>query len=319
MKKALFAGAAVLSAALGAFAQSAPQPPQALSGEDAELAKARELEKKFSQTEAERVEEEKQKRREFFLESEKRRKAELEKRLEAERKEKRGKYKKSIFSGLKGSAPELVADSPIDYDVESGQVVAKDNARLSDANFEISADRIEFNSKTGKASAKGNVAVTQENARVLSDGIFIDIRNSEFSSEYLRMGFYPMFAEAESVSTEAAANKKDKKVKAREATFYVGEPSFLSLNVKGEEFSYDAESEYAELRNAYLRLGPVPFMYVPYYGQQGLDSPPIILQTRVGYNGDYGFKWQNTVLYSGFDFVAPGALLDIYTKRGVLV
>ncbi|MBR4597281.1 MAG: hypothetical protein IKO42_02660, partial [Opitutales bacterium] len=155
MKKALFACAAVVAASLCASAQQEGQSNQQLSNGDAELAKVRELEKKFSQTEAERIEEEKQKRREFFLESEKRRQAELEKRLEEERKQKRRKYKKSLFSGLKGSAPELVADSPIDYDVESGQVVAKDNAKLSDANFEILADRIEFNSKTGKAAAKG--------------------------------------------------------------------------------------------------------------------------------------------------------------------
>lgn len=305
--------------ACGLFAKDAENSSDAqLKNADAGVSEVRELEKKFQETEEERIEAQKQKRREFFLESEKRRQAELEKRLEEERKLKSRKYKHSILSGLKGSAPELVADSPIDYDVESGKVVAKNNAKLSDGNFEIVADKIEFNSKTGKAGAFGNVAISQENVRLLSDEISIDTKTNDFSAKYTRFGFAPLFAEIQSASTESKS-KDDKKIKANDAVFYVGEPLFLSLNVKGGEFSYDSERDYVELKDAYLRLGDIPFMYVPYYGQYGLDLPPIILQTRVGYNDDFGFKWQNTVLYSGLGHIAPGMLLDLYSKRGVLV
>ncbi len=289
-----------------------------LENEKASVSEVRELEKKFQETEAERIEAQKQKRREFFLESEARRQEELERRLEAERKAKKQKYKHSILSGLKGAAPELVADSPIDYNVETGKVVAKNNAKLSADSFEIIADEIIFNSKSGKASASGNVTISQENVRLLSDEISIDTKNNDFSAKYTRFAFAPLFAEIENVSTEARG-KDDKKIKANDAIFYVGEPSFLSLNVKGSEFSYDSESDYVELKNAYLRLGDIPFFYVPYYGQYGLELPPIILQTRVGYNSDFGFKWQNTILYSGFGHVAPGMLFDVYSKRGVLV
>ena len=59
--------------------------------------------------------------------------------------------------------------------------------------------------------------------------------------------------------------------------------------------------------------------YAPYYSQYGLERPPFDIQTRAGYNSDYGAFLANTVMYNGLGSLSPGMLLDYYTERSVLV
>lgn len=67
-----------------------------------------------------------------------------------------------------------------------------------------------------------------------------------------------------------------------------------------------------------MSIGPVPVFYAPYYSQYGLEKPPFDIQTKAGYNSDYGAFLANTVIYNGLGNFDPGFLLDYYTERSVL-
>ncbi len=304
----------LLSAAASAFPAALPaadiQVPQ--RAEDVDFAAVKAAEAAKERAELEKIEAAKKAKREEFEKAEAARRADLASKLSAQQKKSEGKYRSSYLSSLSGATPQLEAKSPLDYDTETGKFVAKTNARLTDKNFEVEADVIEFYSKDGRAKAAGDVRMSQEKVRVLARSVELSSSENTMKAAYVRLGSNPLFIETDGVSGDK------RMISAGKSSIYFGEPDFASMNVGVGGISYDSDEDYLELEDALFKIGPVPFMYVPYYGQYGLERPPFIFENRVGYNSDFGFRIQNTVLYTGLGPVAPGVLLDGYTKRGVL-
>ena len=97
--------------------------------------------------------------------------------------------KASIWSKFTlGSRPELSADK-FDYAADgSGNLIARGNAKISDKNFEIDADTVEFIQSKALANASGDVRVTLEPARLLSDNLHMDMNSDSMKSGYTRCG-----------------------------------------------------------------------------------------------------------------------------------
>lgn len=237
----------------------------------------------------------------------------LSRKLQEKQKEADTKYKNQYFANLKGAKPVLTADLPVEYDTESGILLARKNAKLTDKQFQLSADVIGFSSADSVAAASGDVRFSQEKLRFLSDNLSMGIKNSSFKSGHSRFGSNPIFIESNSL------DYTNKSFKAKDSTVYFGEPDTFALNMKVKDIAYDANTNLLELDDVLFKFGPAPFFYVPYYAQYGLDRPPFEIENRVGYNGDYGLLLQNTILYTGLGNVSPGMLLDYYSKRGFLV
>ena len=259
------------------------------------------------------LEAERRRREQNFAVTEQMRAAALAQKLVATQQKADQKYGAGYLAGIEGATPDLTAESPLEYDTESGKLTARTNVRLSDAAFEIEADKMEYFTKDGKVRASGDVRVSHENLRVLAKSVDVDTADDSVSAENVRFGFYPVFVESENVSGDRSALHADK------ATVYFEEPDFFSLNIDVENINYDADRDYVEFEDAVFKLGPLPVLYVPRYGQYGLKRPPFQIENRLGYNGDFGPYIQNTVLYSGLGHVSFGALLDYYVKRGFLV
>ena len=294
------------------FAAEEAKPAEAAPAVFAEGESPRKRDAAAAQARRLALEEERKRASQNFAVTEQMRAAALAQKLAATQQNAERKYKASHLKGIEGTVPELSAELPIEFDAESGKVIARKNAKLSGEAFELDADQIEYVSKTGKAAAIGDVRISHENMRVLADRIDADTAKDEISADNARFGLYPIFVKAEN------AGGSRKEMHADKATVYFGEPDLSSLNIEVENLSYSAEDDYVEFHDAVFKLGPVPVFYVPYYGQHGLDRPPFIIENKLGYNDDYGAYIRNTILYSGLGDVSLGGLLDYYWKRGVL-
>ena len=310
-KKRFFYLTAVLGLSWGAlYSQEAQKAAAFGRGEEIDASKDAEL-KRQAENET-RIASERRARYEALRKAEKERVEILMGKLAAQTAASDKKYSEAYMQSLRTSSPQLVAESPMQYDTESGVMSAKGNARLYSKDFEIGADKIEFNSRKNTASASGDVRISQERLRAVSDRVDFDIEKSAVKTAYTRLGSAPVYLEADSLKGGSP------KYEANNAKVYFGEPDWAAINADVGSISYDRDADRLELDDAVFRIGPVPVMYFPYYSQKGLDRPPFIYETRVGYNSDFGAKFQNTLLYTGLGDVSPGVLLDYYTKRGVL-
>lgn len=278
----------------------------------ADFSAIKERERKAAEAKKAALAAERQRKIDELESAEKTRSESLSKKLAAQKAESDKKYKKAYFAQLEGATPVLTADSPVDYNIETGTLTATDNATLTDKDFELRADKITFSSKENAASASGDVRFSQEKLRFLSDSLNVKMANSDFKAGYSRFGSNPLYVESKSI------DYSDENFNAGTSNVYFGEPDTYALNIQVDNINYDSKTDLLELEDAVFRFGPVPFFYVPYYAQYGLERPPFIVENKMGYNSDYGFLFQNTVLYTGLGHVSPGVLLDYYSRRGVL-
>ena len=213
---------------------------------------------------------------------------------------------------MKGATPELSADK-FDYaSDDTGKLIATGNAKITDKNYELSADKIEFSQKQGYAKTTGDVKVSTAKERITAHDIYVNFDKDAMNSDYVRYGSSPLFAESTKLTGD------DNKIELGESVMYIGEPHWLSMNIRSSSISYDRKTELLEMEDVTMRIGEVPFFYVPSYSQYGLKRPPYDVDVGVGYNEDYGAYIRNNIYYNGFDGISPGMLLDYYTERSVL-
>jgi len=234
----------------------------------------------------------------------------LEAKIAQERKKTDKKH--SLSEAFKGSRPELQADDPIVFDEDTAVMHATKNAKISDSNFEIDAQEIQFAQKTNTAKLKNDVRMTQEKMRLVTNEADINLKDFSFDSKAVRLGAYPMY-----VATKDLKITRDL-VEAKNATLYINEPGFASISANADVISYNAETDRLEMEDITFKIGRVPFFYLPAYGQDGLDKPPFYFELQYGYNSDFGFFGRHDIFYNAFDVASVGMLFDFYTERSVL-
>ncbi|MBQ2722699.1 MAG: LPS-assembly protein LptD [Opitutales bacterium] len=229
--------------------------------------------------------------------------------VEEKSSEKKGNY---ITRLMRDSSVELSADKTEYANDETGKLIAVGGAKITGKKFEILADKIEFSEKQSYAKTSGDVKLSTERERITARDIYVNFGNDAMTSGYVKFGSSPVFAESASLKGD------EKKVELGESVMYIGEPHWLSMNVRTSSIKYDRETELLEMEDVTMRVGEVPFFYIPSYSQYGLKRPPYDVNTRVGYNSDYGAFIRNNLYYNGLGEISPGILLDYYTKRSVL-
>jgi len=235
-------------------------------------------------------------------------------RLEAKinRERQRTEKKHSLAETFKGSRPELQADDPIVFDEDTAIMHATTNAKISDSNFEIDAQEIQFAQKTNTAKLLNDVRMTQERLRLVTNQADVNIKDTAFDATDVRLGSYPMFVAAKNLK----ANRN--LVELKDASLYINEPAFASISANASEISYNSETDRLEMEDIVFKVGKVPFLYLPSYGQDGLATPPFYFELQYGYNGDFGFFGRHDIYYNAFDEASIGMLFDFYTERSVL-
>ncbi len=213
---------------------------------------------------------------------------------------------------VKAVKPELSADK-MDYTDKSGALIAKGNAMIVDKSFTIESDAVRFSQKEGKAKVIGDVRISQENARMVASSAEVNINSGTVSSDKILFGTNPVYSEVVGMSGDK------KTISAGRTRVYFGEPDEFSMNVNASSMNYTSEDDYIEFDDVVMKVGPVPFFYLPSYGQHGLEKPPFNVEIQPGYNNSYGAFIRNTVHYTAMENIEPGILLDYYWKRSVLI
>ena len=218
----------------------------------------------------------------------------------------------TLSSQLFAALPELSSIEPLQFDEGAQRLVARGDARLDLGNTRIRADSITYYQEFGLADALGNVAVSRDGARLVADRMSFDTQNSAFSVDVLRTGQWPYYISG--VSAGGAAEQMD----ISGATVYYGNPSKFGLSITSDKVEYtDNGTQSVKMHGATLRLGSVPFLYLPAYTYY-LGTSPYFLDLSGGLDNKLGGYIQTTILFPVNSWLRLGANFDAYTKRGIL-
>ena len=215
---------------------------------------------------------------------------------------------------LPAALPELSSIEPLEYDEDAQRLVARGDARLEIGDSRLTADRITYYREFSLADAEGDVAVDRSGYRLLAEELSFDLENSVFSADLPRTGRWPFYLSAVSGGGEPG------KASLRGATLYYGEPAApFGLSISSDRVTYaDGERPTVSFEGATLRLGNVPFFYVPGFTHTLGDAPPYFFDFGGGQDSQLGTHVQTTTMLPVTDWLRAGANLDLYSKRGVL-
>lgn len=204
------------------------------------------------------------------------------------------------------SAPE----GKMEVDTTTGEMRVKGGARFIHEGLVVQADSASRTPSSGSAMVSGNVRADYEEMRVITGEAHYDEKTGEFASDAFRLGRPPFYLSGDAISGKPA------EFHTRNVTIYAGEPDYLSPRIVAD--SAVVKGDKATVKSATLKLGPVPFFWVPTYN---LDRNSTTQHMRVdgGYNSRLGMFLQTETLIPVTPTFAVGPLVDVYSKRGVLI
>ena len=162
-------------------------------------------------------------------------------------------------------------------------------------------------------NARGEINFVSNNHRLLSENFSLDVESNTFAINKIKYGAWPYYITAKS------AGGDEEKINFNQGVFYYGDPHPLSPNLKAETVTIvnnDIEKKVI-FRDATLRIGTVPVFYLPKI-KYDLEKNPYFLNTRIGYEGEYGAYLQTLSLFPIYDWLRVGLNLDYYSDRGTL-
>lgn len=217
-----------------------------------------------------------------------------------------------ILVSLNAALPELSSIEPIEFDEAAQRLVARGDAQLEYDGTRIRADRITYYQEYNLADALGSVEITRDGYRILADRMNFDVSENIFSLNLIRTGQWPYYI------TAVSAGGTPDNTKLEGASLYYGNPGSFTPNISADSIVFENEAQrYVKLDNATVRIGQVPFFYLPGYTYY-LDNPPYYFDADGGYDSFLGTYLQTTTLLPVNSGLRLGANLDVYTERGVL-
>ena len=208
--------------------------------------------------------------------------------------------------------PELSADLPIEFNQNTKELIARENAELTTPQFTIRADKLTFNQKENTAQADGSVRLSYRAARILTKRAHYDIGRKHVQTQEVRAGINPIFVKGEEASGSPEA------LTVKNPTLYFVEPDPFGLNLKADSLTLYPDPNRAQLKGVTFRLGPIPFFYLPSYTQRIDERPPVRLKLNAGSRHSLGGFGEASVWWTKDPVWAPGVMLDYYAKRGVM-
>ena len=218
----------------------------------------------------------------------------------------------SIFSFA--DPPELSSDRPIEYDENTQDITAQGNARLLSDKALVKADEIRFNRENFNAAAVCNVSINTSGTRLLTDSVNYNINDQTLNMGRFRTGLPPMF-----ISGASASGIMDHLCFETPVVFF-GEPdaispNFIALNAELKHAQDDCAPTEVIAHHILLRIGKIPFFYLPYFSHTAREIP-FSINNENGTDKKLGHYTRNTILFQANPYIKFGALIDYYTKEG---
>ena len=214
---------------------------------------------------------------------------------------------------LLANLPELSSINPIEFDEVSQKLVASNEATFDFKDIRLKADVITYYKNYNLLNARGGINFVSNNHRLLSDDFALDVESKTFSINNIKYGAWPYYITAKS------GGGNDESINFNQSIFYYGDPHPLSPNLKAETVTIVNKEDDKEIifKDAFLRIGNVPIFYLPKI-KYDLDNDPYLVDTRIGYEGEYGAYLQTVSLFPINDWLRIGLNLDFYSDRGLL-
>jgi LPS-assembly protein len=208
--------------------------------------------------------------------------------------------------------PVVTSEKNAVYDIDTGELVFKDHARLVYGEILLTADEIRFNQKTTLATATGHFVLTYGKRRMLADGGTYNVDTKALHVRNLRLGEFPIYLSGDTVD-----GTLDEMVFTN-ATVFFRENASYTPSFHANHLTY-AKGKIVRADGLSLGLMGGRFLSLKSF-QQALDSSFIsYLSGTVGYRGNLGALAELGLHIPVSSDLKLGADLGIYTSRGVMI
>jgi len=211
----------------------------------------------------------------------------------------------------KPEVPGLVGES-FRYE-EDGKVLVAVNANFSANGAFLSAKSIKFDTRTGIITAEGELTYAAPGLRILGASARLDPKNDLIVAKQVRFGRNPFYLTADELRIE----KGDKTMVG--LRIWRSEPVASGMSLKVASAHYSEKEDWLALRSVQPQLAGLPFLYIPYYGQEGYQDIPYDIYLNAGSRDRQGTFVRTTTLVRQTKSLWVGALLDVYSQSGFLV
>jgi LPS-assembly protein len=196
---------------------------------------------------------------------------------------------------------------------ENGKVLVAVNASFSSNGAFLAAKLIKLDTRTGLITADGDVVYATPNLRILGEQAQLDPKNDLIVATKVRFGRNPVYLTADELRIE----KGDKTIKG--LRMWHNEPAAAGMSLNVGSARYTEKDDWLALRDVRPQLAGLPFLYIPYYGQEGYPDIPYEVYLNMGSKDRQGTYLRTTTLARQTPSLWVGALLDFYSKSGFLV
>jgi LPS-assembly protein len=206
---------------------------------------------------------------------------------------------------------ELSADKPIEYNPTNSHLVATGNARLITDSIAIQADEMEYVPESKVALAHGNVILAKDNLFALSDSLNYATSSGVITAYSGSIYATPVVMDASKLHIEQRYQKIEN------GTLYFGQPDNFALNVSAKSFEI-LYLKKIRAKSVVFRIGKIPIFYLPFCIFP-ITEHPFWLENDCGMQKNLGFFLRNDFYSRISEGVKVGGLLDVYSKRGLLI
>lgn len=220
------------------------------------------------------------------------------------------------------SSPELRAQLPTDIigdtlgATEGQSTTFSGNVALTRGDQFLGTDNLTFDSATNRYTARGNVRYQDSGMRLVADSAEGD---QEADSHDIRNVRYQL--------TERRGNGGAEQIQLQgsqgsmyDSTYSTCPPSQRMWELQADRIDVDTEEGTGVARNAVLRIGKVPVLYVPWFPFPLDDRRRTgLLYPGVGFNSRNGFDWRQPIYFNlapNYDDTLTPRLM---TNRGLML
>lgn len=213
------------------------------------------------------------------------------------------------------------ADAPTD--IEGGQlargsddenIVVQDDVRLSRGDQFLGTDVLTYNEQTGRYSAEGNVRYQDSGMRIVAERASGNQTEDRHSIEDLRYQLIERRGNGGAERIELAGDRGS----LIGSTYSTCDPSQRAWQLRAQRIDINTAEGMGVARNAILRIGRVPVLYVPWLMFPIDDRRRTgLLYPSVSLSGRNGFDWKQPIYLNLAPNYDATLIPRIMSERGV--
>ena len=203
-------------------------------------------------------------------------------------------------------------------DLKTGLMTFPNGTVLRSGDAVLKADQATVNKDTGEVLASGNVRIQNAGMVWIGDHVRYNFKTGQMLTDKFRAGSPPIFAGGEALTGSNIGNPTNQVYTATNAFITLDDYSNPLLTVRARRLKI-VPGEKFSARGTTLRLGPVPFFYLPHFSQDislgGGVSKPAFTMTP-GYRSRFGATLRGAYNTKLTESVDAKLHVDYRSERG---